>query len=75
VRITFTDTGAGIPPGVIEKVTDAFFTTKPKGTGTGLGLSISQSIVNNHGGKLFVESAEGEFTRVTIDIPAFDAEA
>jgi PAS domain S-box-containing protein len=75
VRITFTDTGIGIPPGEIKKVTDAFFTTKTKGTGTGLGLSISQSIVNDHGGDLFVESAEGEFTRVTIALPAFDAEA
>jgi PAS domain S-box-containing protein len=69
VRMTFHDRGAGIPDAIIDKVTDPFFTTKEKGVGTGLGLSISQSIINSHGGRLFIESTEGEFTKVVIDLP------
>ena len=41
IRARFTDRGSGIPPHVIEKVMNPFFSTKPKGKGTGLGLSIS----------------------------------
>ncbi len=70
VRVTFTDKGIGIPSHLIDKVTTTFFTTKPKGEGTGLGLSICQNILNDHGGKLSIESVEGEFASVIVDIPA-----
>jgi signal transduction histidine kinase len=50
-----------------------FFSTKPKGKGTGLGLSISHRIVENHGGKLKIESQQGEFTRVTLELPVLTA--
>jgi signal transduction histidine kinase len=64
------DHGTGIPKEVQHKVTSPFFTTKPQSEGTGLGLSISHGIVADHGGQLTVESAEGEYTRVVIDLPA-----
>ncbi len=69
VRVTFRDKGTGIPKVLLDKVTSPFFTTKPRGSGTGLGLSISQNIINNHGGRLSINSVEGEFTQVTIDLP------
>ena len=47
-----------------------FFSTKPNRIGTGLGLSISHGIISEHGGKLMINSVEGEFTIITIDLPA-----
>ena len=70
VRLTFRDTGTGIPAGLIEKVVDPFFSTKPSGQGTGLGLSICNGIIRDHGGTLRIKSVEGEFTSVTVDLPA-----
>jgi signal transduction histidine kinase len=69
VRITFRDRGTGIPANLMDKVIAPFFTTKPGGKGTGLGLSICAGIVSDHGGKLALESVEGEFTEVTVDLP------
>ena len=70
VRVTFLDHGMGIPVKNIEHVMDPFFTTKPAGDGTGLGLSIGHGIISDHGGRLKLESSEGGFTRVIIDLPA-----
>jgi len=70
VRIAFTDHGIGIGTGDIEHVMNPFFTTKPAGDGTGLGLSIGHGIISDHGGTLKIESCEGQFTQVTIDLPA-----
>ena len=70
VRATFHDMGTGIPADIIEKVMHPFFSTKPSGLGTGLGLSISHGIIRSHGGRLVVESVEGAYTKVTIDLPA-----
>ncbi|UJS17722.1 MAG: PAS domain-containing protein [Candidatus Jettenia sp.] len=69
VRITFYDHGTGIPAGIKDKVMTPFFTTKPRGIGTGLGLSISHGIINDHGGKLLIESVDGKFTKVFIILP------
>ena len=69
VRIVFTDHGTGIPEDLIGRVMMPFFTTKPAGVGTGLGLSLSHEIINKHGGHLYVESEESEFTRVIVDLP------
>ncbi len=69
VRTVFYDQGAGIPPQALARVMDPFFTTKPRGEGTGLGLSISHGIIRDHDGTLRIESGEGEFTRVTVDLP------
>jgi len=70
VRMVFHDLGVGIPPHELPLLTKAFFSTKPMGRGTGLGLSITDRIIANHEGFLGFESLEGEFTRVTIDLPA-----
>lgn len=73
VRTTFHDHGTGISPDLIGRVTDPFFSTKPAGLGTGLGLSISKDLVRTNRGKLAIESREGQFTRVIIDLPSFTA--
>ena len=69
VRLTFYDSGTGIPAPILDKICDPFFTTKPKGEGTGLGLSISYGIVKDHGGRLWFQSVEGEYTKVIVDLP------
>lgn len=70
VKVTFYDHGAGIPADVRDKIMDPFFTTKPGTKGTGLGLGISHSIIAEHGGKLLIESVEGEFSKVSVVLPA-----
>lgn len=69
VRLAFHDNGMGIPSESLDRVTKPFFSTKPRGQGTGLGLSISQGIITEQGGRLVVESIEGEFTRVSVFLP------
>lgn len=69
VRFSFLDYGTGIPEAVQDRIFHPFFTTKPVGRGTGLGLSISHSIIADHEGKLLIESKEGDFTRVVIELP------
>lgn len=70
ILITIRDNGIGIPSGVVEKIFQPFFTTKPTGEGTGLGLSLSYDIVTKgHGGELKVESAEGEGAFFMIRLP------
>jgi two-component system NtrC family sensor kinase len=69
VRIAVRDTGCGIPAQVKGKVFDPFFTTKPVGQGTGLGLSISYGIVEQHGGRIEVDSVEGHGATFTVILP------
>ena len=69
VEVKIKDNGMGMPPDVIEKIFNPFFTTKPTDQGTGLGLAISNDIVRQHGGTIRVESEPGEFTEMTIEIP------
>ena len=70
IRIIFHDRGTGIKNEILDKIINPFFSTKSADKGTGLGLSISHGIISNHGGKLIIESIEGEFTRVIIELPA-----
>jgi len=70
VRIIFHDHGTGISVDDLPQVTKLLFSTKPFGKGTGLGLNITQRFITNHGGRLSLESAKGEFTKVIIDLPA-----
>jgi len=70
VRITFHDSGTGIPSKILNKIMNPFFTTKPSNIGTGLGLSISHGIITDHGGKIVIDSVEGKYTKVIIDLPA-----
>ncbi|AFE08138.1 sensory box histidine kinase [Corallococcus coralloides DSM 2259] len=63
------DTGTGIEQRNLSRIFEPFFTTKPEGRGTGLGLSICQGIVENHGGRLTVESTLGQGTTFTVRLP------
>ena len=69
VSLSVYDRGVGIPAEVIDRVCDPFFSAKPRGEGTGLGLSISYAIVKDYGGKLLFDSKEGEYTKVTVELP------
>jgi PAS domain S-box-containing protein len=69
VAIRVSDTGAGIPPDVLQKVFDPFFTTKPVGKGTGLGLSQVHGFAYQAGGQVVVASELGQGTTVTISLP------
>jgi two-component system NtrC family sensor kinase len=63
------DYGTGIPKHIINRIFDPFFTTKEKGKGTGLGLSVSQGIIAKHGGRMLVDSREGQGSAFTVILP------
>lgn len=70
VTIIIRDNGTGIPPHILDKIYQPFFTTKPTGQGTGLGLSLSYNIITQgHAGTLSTISEIGQFTEVTIQLP------
>jgi two-component system, cell cycle sensor histidine kinase and response regulator CckA len=69
VRIKFHDRGIGMSGNIVNRISDPFFSTKPPGDGAGLGLSISHGILENHGGRLWFESVEGEYTEAVVDLP------
>lgn len=68
VEITIRDTGCGISENDIDKIFDPFFSTKGQ-KGTGLGLSVIWGIVDNHKGKISVESEVNKGTTFTIQLP------
>jgi CheY-like chemotaxis protein len=68
VEVSIQDSGHGIPPEILPRVFDPFFTTRA--TGTGLGLATSYSIARRHGGHIAIESRVGEGTTVTLLLPA-----
>ncbi len=70
IRTVIRDLGTGIPQGILDKLFEPFFTSKPKGQGTGLGMSISFGIIQNHGGTLSVDSVLNKYTDIVFDIPA-----
>jgi len=69
VAVEVADNGKGIAPDVLPKIFDPFFSTKEIGKGTGLGLSISYKIVQQHGGRIDVDSRPGAGTRFTVWLP------
>jgi signal transduction histidine kinase len=69
VAVEVADTGRGIPPEILPKIFDPFFSTKEVGKGTGLGLSISYKIVQQHGGRITVDSKPGAGTTFTVWLP------
>jgi two-component system, NtrC family, sensor kinase len=68
IEIRVKDNGTGIPPIIMDKIFQPFFTTKPTGQGTGLGLSLSYDIVKAHGGEIKVETKEGEGSEFIIQL-------
>jgi len=74
ISVVVSDTGAGIPQEHIQRIYDPFFTTKSapregQGRGTGLGLSVTYGIIQEHAGKIRVESRTGEGTTFYLDFP------
>lgn len=69
LRIYFHDTGIGINANKIDRIFDPFFSTKPPNEGTGLGMSISHGIIENHNGKLLVESEVDRYTTIIVELP------
>ncbi len=69
VTIEVTDSGRGMHEEIMDKIFDPFFTTKDVGKGTGLGLSIVYGIIEEHKGKIDVESKIGEGTKIIIKLP------
>ena len=70
VRLTVSDNGPGIPPEVLPKIFQPYFTTKDSRTGTGLGLNIVQRLVKEAGGALHVHTRVGIGTTFSIYLPA-----
>jgi len=69
IRIEIEDTGSGVPPNLLERIFNPFFTTKPTGHGTGLGLSISLGIVREHEGRIWAENAAQGGARFVVELP------
>ena len=70
IKVSVLDNGLGFSEELRTKILQPFFTTKPTGEGTGLGLSLSYDIITKgHGGKIDIQSKEGEFSKFTIFIP------
>jgi PAS domain S-box-containing protein len=70
VAISLNDTGTGMPPEIMERAIEPFYTTKPPGAGTGLGLSQAFGFAKQSGGSLHIDSVLGKGTTVTIYLPA-----
>jgi two-component system NtrC family sensor kinase len=70
--VEFSDTGCGIPREHLQKIFDPFFSTKVSSDGTGLGLSISYRIIQNHGGRIEVESEVGRGSRFRVILPSLE---
>jgi signal transduction histidine kinase len=68
LQVTVSDTGTGIPPIILPKIFDAFFTTRPEGEGSGLGLFVAKKIVSRHHGTITVTSEPGN-TTFTVTLP------
>jgi len=69
IEIIISDNGTGIPPGIIDKIFQPFFTTKPTGQGTGLGLSMTYDIIKAHNGEIKAETTENKGTSFIIRLP------
>jgi two-component system NtrC family sensor kinase len=74
IRVSITDSGCGISPEVMARMFDPFFTTKPVGKGTGLGLSISRTILEEHHGRIWVESEPGKGATFHLELPIIACE-
>jgi signal transduction histidine kinase len=68
VLVSISDTGAGVPIERVDQIFEAFFTTKP--SGIGMGLPISRSIIESHGGRIWVEAGSGAGACFHFVLPA-----
>lgn len=73
VRVVVKDTGVGIPAQDIDRVKEKFFKSNKTVRGSGIGLAVADEIIKQHKGLLFVESAEGVGTTVTVVLPIYEA--
>jgi len=73
VVVDIRDSGAGIPAENLRKIFDPFFTTKSTGKGTGLGLAVTYGIIQDHGGRIFVDSAPAQGTHFRLKLPTRQA--
>ena len=74
VWVEIEDTGIGMDESTKARIFDPFFTTKPVGKGTGLGLSLSYKIIQDHHGKIVVDSTPGQGSRFRIELPLHDTD-
>lgn len=72
VVVEIRDSGSGMPPEVMERIFQPFFTTKPAGEGSGLGLDIVNKIIEKHDGKISVTSVVDEGTTFKFELPIFE---
>jgi len=72
IRVCVRDDGTGMPPDVVERAIDPFFTTKPVDKGSGLGLPQAYGFATQSGGSLTIDSTPGRGTAVTICLPVAD---
>jgi signal transduction histidine kinase/HD-like signal output (HDOD) protein/ActR/RegA family two-component response regulator len=70
IIVQISDTGHGIPPGIMDRIFEPFFTTRQTGETTGLGLAVCHGIIENHRGSITLHSAEGEGATCTITLPS-----
>jgi two-component system NtrC family sensor kinase len=70
IVVDISDTGMGISTEDLKRIFDPFFTTKTMGRGTGLGLAVSYGIIQEHGGRIFVDSDPGRGTHFRLKLPA-----
>ncbi|MDA0577877.1 MAG: hybrid sensor histidine kinase/response regulator [Verrucomicrobia bacterium] len=75
IEFRVSDNGCGMPPDVLARIFEPYFTTKPKGKGTGLGTVIAKRIVEEHSGFIEVKSTIGQGTSVSILLPITTAPA
>ncbi len=75
VRLSVLDQGCGMSPEVLARAGEPFFSTRATGQGRGLGLFLARSIVERLGGRMVIESVEGQGTTVHLELPATSTEA
>lgn len=69
IRLTVSDTGAGVASAVVERIFDPFFTTKNPGEGTGMGLSVVHGIISDIGGEISIDSTPGHGATFSVLLP------
>jgi len=72
LELTVKDNGHGMPPQVLERIFEPYYTTKEQGKGTGLGLSVIHGIIKNHGGDISVRSQPGVGSTFRVYLPVID---